>query len=278
MLVNLVEILKLAEEKKCAVGAFNTPNLECVNAVIDAAEKLNVPVIISHAELHEEVSPLQKIGPVMVQAAKNAKVPVCVHLDHCETLSYMQQALDIGFTGVMYDGSTLPYEENLANTKKAVSMAKNYNCGVEAELGALASREGGAANASGPVYTDPDEAVAFCRETGIDALAPSFGTAHGIYKSKPVLDLARVKVIAEKTGLPLVMHGGSGVSPEDYRTGIRNGLRKINYYSYMSKAGTQAVKELLEKEDVTFFHDLALAAQKAMQEDAKKAMRIFAGY
>lgn len=277
MLVNLVEILKLAEEKKCAVGAFNTPNLECVNAVIAAAEKLNVPVIISHAELHEEVSPLAKIGPVMVQAAKSAKVPVCVHLDHCETLSYMREALDIGFTGVMYDGSTLPYEENLANTKKAVAMAKNYNCGVEAELGALASREGGAANASGPVYTDPDEAVSFCRETGIDALAPSFGTAHGIYKSKPVLDLDRVKVIAEKTSLPLVMHGGSGVSPEDYRTGILNGLRKINYYSYMSKAGTQAVKELLEKEDVTFFHDLALAAEKAMNADAEKAMRVFAG-
>ena len=277
MLVNLKEILAIAEEKHCAVGAFNTPNLECVNAVIDAAEKLNVPVIISHAELHEEVSPLQKIGPVMVQAAKNAKVPVCVHLDHCETLDYMAQALEIGFTGVMYDGSTLPYEENLANTKKAVAMVKNYNCGVEAELGALASREGGAANASGPVYTDPDEAVAFCKETGIDALAPSFGTAHGIYKSKPVLDLDRVKVIAEKTGLPLVMHGGSGVSPEDYRTGIANGLRKINYYSYMSKAGTSAVKELLAKEDVTFFHDLALAAEKAMEADAEKAMRVFAG-
>ena len=277
MLVNLKEILALAEEKKCAVGAFNTPTLECLNAVIDAAEKLNVPVIISHAELHEEVSPLVKIGPVMVQAAKAARVPVCVHLDHCETLDYMARALEIGFTGVMYDGSTLPYEENLANTKKAVAMAKNYNCGVEAELGALASREGGTANASGPVYTDPDEAVTFCRETGIDALAPSFGTAHGIYKSKPVLDLERVKVISEKTGLPLVMHGGSGVSPEDYRTGSSNGLRKINYYSYMSKAGTSAVKELLAKEDVTFFHDLALAAQKAMQADAEIAMRIFAG-
>lgn len=277
MLVNLKEILKLAEENHFAVGAFNTPNLECVNAVLSAAEKLNVPVIISHAELHEAVSPLEKIGPVMVQAAKNAKVPVCVHLDHCEALSYMEKALELGFTGVMYDGSILPYEENLANTKKAVAMAKNYNCGVEAELGALASREGGAANASGPVYTDPDEAVIFCRETGIDALAPSFGTAHGIYKSKPVLDLERVRVIAEKTGLPLVMHGGSGVSPEDYRTGIRNGLRKINYYSYMSKAGTQAVKDLLAKEDVTFFHDLAFAAEKAMAADAEKAMRVFAG-
>ena len=277
MLVNLVEILKMAEEKKCAIGAFNTPNLECVNAVLAAAEELKVPVILMHAQIHEEVSPLETIGPVLVQSAKSAKVPVCAHLDHCEDLGYMAKALEIGFTGVMYDGSTLPYGENLANTKKAVAMAKKYNCGVEAELGALASREGGTANAAGRVYTDPDEAAAFCKETGIDALAPSFGTAHGIYKARPVLDLNRVKLISEKTGLPLVMHGGSGVSIEDYRTGIANGLRKINYYSYMSKAGTNAVKELLEKEDVTFFHDLAIAAERAMRLDAVKAMRIFAG-
>lgn len=277
MLVTLNEILAMAEEKKCAIGAFNTPNLECITAVIRAAEKLNVPVMLTHAQLHEPVAPLDVIGPVMVLAAKAAKVPVCVHLDHCETLDYMARALEIGFTGVMYDGSTLPYEENLANTIKAVAMAHPYGAGVEAELGALASREGGGANTSGPVYTDPDEAVEFCKATGIDALAPSFGTAHGIYKSKPVLDLERVRIIAKKTGLPLVMHGGSGVSAEDYRTGIAYGLRKINYYSYMSKAGTNAVKALLEAEDVTFFHDLAQAAQDAMEADAERAMRIFAG-
>ena len=277
MLVNLVEILKSAQESKTAVGAFNTPNLECINAVLGAAERLNIPVILAHAQLHEDVSPLAVIGPVMVQAAKAAKIPVCVHLDHCEDFSYMEQALEIGFTGVMYDGSTLPYEENLANTKKAVAMAKERNCGVEAELGSMASREGGEGPAAGPVYTDPDEAVAFCRDTGIDALAPSFGTVHGIYRSEPKLDLDRVRVIAEKTGLPLVMHGGSGVSPEDYRTGIRNGLRKINYYTYMSRAGTCAVRDLLLQEDITFFHDLALAAQKAMEADAEKAMRVFSG-
>lgn len=277
MLVTLKEILAIAEEQRCAAGAFNTPNLECVTAVLSAAERLHVPVILSHAELHEEVAPLAVIGPVMVQAAKNAKVPVCVHLDHCETLSYMEQALEIGFTGVMYDGSALPYEENVANTQKAVAMAKPYGAGVEAEIGTLASREGGEAAAAGPVYTDPELAERFCAETGIDALAPSFGTAHGIYKAKPVLDLERVKVIAEKTALPLVMHGGSGVSAEDYRTAIHNGIRKINYYSYMSKAGTNAVKAMLETEDVTFFHDLALAAQKAMESDAETAMRVFAG-
>lgn len=276
MLVNLVEILKMAEEKKNAVGAFNTPNLECLNAVISAAERLDVPVIIAHAELHEGVSPLTVIGPVMIQAAQRAKVPVCVHLDHCETFSYMETALEIGFTGVMYDGSALPYGENLENTKKAIAMARKYNCGVEAELGSLASREGGE-GAAGPVYTDPDQAASFCRDTGIDALAPSFGTAHGIYKAKPVLDIERVREIAEKTGLPLVMHGGSGVSPDDYRACIRNGLRKVNYYSYMSRAGTHAVKEMLAREEVTFFHDLALAAQKAMEQDAEKAMKVFAG-
>ena len=293
MLINLKEILTIADHDNIAIGAFNTPNLECINAVIDAAERLNVPVIISHAELHEDVAPLAKIGPVMVQAAKAAKVPVCVHLDHCETLDYMKQALELGFTGVMYDGSTLSYEENLENTKKAVEIASKYNCGVEAELGAMAAREGGEAAVSGkaasgqatsgkaasgkgrpfaptgPVYTDPDEAVEFCKETKIDALAPSFGTAHGIYKNKPILDFERVKEI--------VMHGGSGVSPEDYRKGIECGLRKINYYSYMAKVGTQAVIDKLQAGNVLFFHDLALAAQKAMEEDVEKAMRVFAG-
>ena len=273
MLVNLKEILAIAEERKCAVGAFNTPNLECMLAVI---EKLGTPVIISHAELHESISPLEKIGPVMVQAAEKASVPVCVQLDHGETLEYIERSLEIGFTGVMYDGSLLPYEDNLVNTKKAVAMARKFNAGVEAELGAMPSREGGEA-ASGPVYTDPEQAVEFCKETGIDALAPSFGTAHGIYKAKPMLDLERVHTIAEKTGLPLVMHGGSGVSEEDYRRAIRAGIRKINYYTYMSNAGSRAVRELLAKEDVTFFHDLAFAAQKAMQADAEKAMTVFMG-
>ena len=276
MLVNLKEILAIAEERKCAVGAFNTPNLECLIAVIDAAEKLGTPVIISHAELHENISPLEKIGPVMVQAAEKAGVPVCVQLDHGETLDYIERSLEIGFTGIMYDGSLLPYEENLMNTKKAVAMARSFNAGVEAELGAMPSREGGEA-ASGPVYTDPVQAEKFCRETGIDALAPSFGTAHGIYKAKPMLDFERVRIISEKTGLPLVMHGGSGVSEDDFRRAIKAGIRKINYYTYMSNAGSRAVRELLAKEDVTFFHDLAIAAQKAMQADAEKAMIVFMG-
>ena len=275
MLINLTDILKLAEARRCAVGAFNTPNLESLAAVLDAAEELGSPVIISHAELHESVAPLDLIGPVMMLKAKAAKAPVCVHLDHCEDLDYMALALEIGFNGVMYDGSALSYEENAENTRKAVSIAKRYGAGAEAEIGTLASREGGHSAASGPVYTDPDTAARFCAETGIDALAPSFGTAHGIYTAKPVLDLERVKTIAERTGLPLVMHGGSGVSPEDYRAAIRQGIRKINYYSYMARAGADAARQLLGTEDVTFYHDLALCAQRAMQADAEAAMAVF---
>ena len=277
MLVTLNEIMAMAEERNCAIGAFNTPNLECITAVLTAAERLNVPVILSHAELHEPVAPLTVIGPVMVAAAKEAKVPVCVHLDHCETLDYMEIALKMGFTGVMYDGSALSYEDNVKNTRIAVAMAKEYGANVEAEIGTLPSREDGGAIAAGPVYTDPELAAKFCAETGIDALAPSFGTAHGIYKSKPVLDIPRVKALSEKTGLPLVMHGGSGVSDEDYRKTIKNGIRKINYYSYMSKDAVKAVQKMLAEGDVTYYHDLALAAQKAMEANAEHAMIVFAG-
>ncbi len=274
MLVDLRDILKMAEEGNYAVGSFNTPNLECIQAVIENAEMMNVPVILMHAQVHESVAPIDVIGPVMVLMAKRAKVPVCALLDHGETLDYVEKALSLGFTGIMYDGSTLPYEENVKNTVRAVEMSHKAGAGVEAEIGQLAAREGGAASA-GPIYTDPDLAVKFVKATGIDALAPSFGTAHGIYKSKPVLDLDRVARIKELTGLPLVMHGGSGVSPEDYEIAIRNGIRKVNYYSYMSKAGTTAAKNYLAENDVTFYHDIALAAKNAMAADVEKAMKIF---
>lgn len=276
MLVSLQEVMAYAEQHHCAIGSFNTPNLECINAVLRVAEAHHVPVILSHAEIHEEVSPLSVIGSVMVLMAKTAKVPVCVHLDHCEHLDYMRRALELGFTGVMYDGSALSYEENVANTQKAVAMAKPYGAGVEAEIGKLASREGGVdAGSAGPVYTDPDLAKQFVDATGIDALAPSFGTAHGIYKAKPVLDLERVEKIKELTGLPLVMHGGSGVSDENYRVAIDKGIRKINYYSYMSRAGVTAVQTMLQAQEVTFYHDLALAAQNAMEENVAQAMNVF---
>lgn len=277
MLVTLKEILEISDKKENAIGSFNTPNLECLLAVLNGAEKLNVPVIIAHAELHEEISPLNVIGPIMIEMAKKAKVPVCVHLDHGESLDYLQKALDLGFTSIMYDGSLLSYEENVANTKKAVEMAQKVGASVEAEIGILGGREAGAKDQTQveDMYTDPDLAKKFVDETRIDALAASFGTAHGIYKVKPKLDFNRIEKIYELTKIPLVMHGGSGVSPEDYKTGISKGIRKINYYSYMANSGVKATKELLAKEDVTFFHDIALTVQKAMEEDAVKAMKVF---
>ena len=143
MLVNLKEVFKYAEAHKCAIGAFNTPTLEAIRAILDNAEELNVPVIIAHAEMHEKFVPIDVIGVIMVMMAKKVKVPVCVHLDHGENVDYIKHAIDLGFTSVMYDGSRLPYEENVANTRKVVAYAHERNVTVEAEIGALAAREGG---------------------------------------------------------------------------------------------------------------------------------------
>ena len=286
MLVNLKEILEIAEEKSYAVGSFNAANLESLIAIIDAAEELNVPVIIQFAQCHEPWIPLSVIGPIMVEHAKKATVPVCVHLDHGETLEYLQQALDLGFTGIMYDGSVLPYEENLANTKKAVEMAKKYNCSVEAELGSMGKRESGSGEDGAgtdddtKIYTDPVLAKEFVESTGIDALACSFGTTHGIYLTKPRLDFDVVKNVRKETNnIPVVMHGGSGVSTEDFHTCIKSGVRKINYFTYMDKSGGNAaadyIKSLSEGEPI-FYSSIVAAGTKAMKENVKAAMKTFA--
>ena len=285
MLVTLNEILKIAEEKKIAVGSFNAPNLESLEAVLGAAEELQLPVIIQFAQCHEPWIALDLIGPVMVEAAKKASVPVCVHLDHGETLEYLQKALDLGFTGIMYDGSTLPYEENAANSKKAVEMARKTGASVEAELGSMGRRESGAGDGTGAedetkIYTDPKLAAQFVKETGIDALACSFGTTHGIYLTEPRLDFDVVRGVRKETGdIPVVMHGGSGVSREDYRKSIEAGVRKINYFTYMDKSGGNAAAEYLEglKEgEPVFFSSISMAAREAMKENVKAAMKMFA--
>ena len=286
MLVNLKEILKIAEEKNIAIGSFNAANLESLLAIIEAAEELDVPVILQFAQCHEPWIPLSVIGPIMIDHAKKAKVPVCVHLDHGETLEYLQEALDLGFTGIMYDGSTLSYEENLANTKKTVEMAKKYNCSVEAELGSMGKRESGAGdegagvNDDTKIYTDPDLAKAFVEETGIDALACSFGTTHGIYLTKPRLDFDVVKNVRAKTlNIPVVMHGGSGVSKEDFHTCIKAGVKKINYFTYMDKSGGSAAAEYvqsLKEGEPVFYSSIVAVGTKAMKENVKSAMKTFA--
>lgn len=276
MLVNLEYVLKIAEEKNCAIGSFNTPNLENMIAVISAAEELNVPVIIMHAQCHEEYAPLDIVGPIMLLMAKKAKVPVCVHLDHCEDLDYLKRAIDIGFTSVMLDASSLPYDENVKMTKEAVCLAHPKNISVEAEIGVLGGREAGNQKplTKEEMYTDPYLAKKFVDNTNIDALACSFGTAHGIYKVKPELDFDRIQRINKLCNLPLVMHGGSGVSSEDYVKAIKCGVRKINYYSYMSREGVYAAREILKK-DITFYHELASYVTSKMKEDVIRALKIF---
>ena len=279
MLVNLKEILKIAEEEKNAVGMFNATGFDSLQAVIGAAEELNRPVIIAHAEVHNVYNDISFVGPAMIAAAQNAKVPVCVHLDHGTSTQMIYRALRIGFTSVMIDASALAYEENLRLTKEITEISHAMGVSVEAELGRLVTGESGSteiANAKPEdFYTDPEEAKAFCKATGIDALAIAFGTAHGFYKSQPKLDFGVVEKCAAATGLPLVMHGGSGVSEEGFRKAIASGIRKINYYSYMSKAGYMAAKEYIESGRSNYLHDAEYAAMQAMKEDVKKAIKIF---
>ena len=210
---------------------------------------------------------------------------VCVHLDHGETLEYLQQALDLGFTGIMYDGSVLPYEENLENTKKAVAMAAKTGASVEAELGSMGRRESGAGDHSGAedetkIYTDPKQAKEFVEAAGIDALACSFGTTHGIYLSEPRLDFDVVRNVRKETGnIPVVMHGGSGVSTEDFHKAIHAGVRKINYFTYMDKSGGNAAEAYLKSlsdDEPRFFSSVIMEAGKAMKENVKAAMITFA--
>lgn len=272
MLVSLVEILRIAEEKKIAIGSFNTPNMTSIKAVIGAAEELNQPVIIMHAQVHEEMGlcKMEEIAPVMLMFAEKAKVPVCVHLDHGTDLDYVKRGLKLGFTSVMYDGSTLPTEENIANTKIAVAEARKTGASVEAEIGSMGAREGGGANDTS-IYTDPDAAVNFVKETCIDALACAFGTAHGFYKDTPKLDFERLSEIYRIIDVPIVMHGGSGVSEAGYREVIKRGVRKINYYTYMAKAGGDAVSA----KEYAQFHDVLLDAERAMKDNVIKAIKIF---
>ena len=243
MLANLTEVLKIAEDKQIAIGAFDTPNLESLCATLEVAEELNLPTIIMHAQCHEGLIPLDVIGPIMVEHAKKAKVPVCVMLDHGEDLDYLKKSLDMGFTSVMYDGSTTPYEDNVRTTCEAVKLAASYGADVEAEIGSMGRREFGAGSPDetddAKIYTDPDMAKDFVAKTGIAALACSFGTTHGIYLTEPKLNFDIVKDVRTKTnGIPVVMHGGSGVSETDYHQAISAGVHPFSPDSCSSTSTT----------------------------------------
>lgn len=285
MLVSLKELMQDAYQKGYAVGAFNTVNLASIRAVMDGAEKLNRPVILQHAQLHDSIAPLEIIGPMMLRAAKKASVPVAVHLDHGTDIDYLIQAMEMGFTSVMYDGSALDYAENVQNTHEVVKAAESFGVSVEAELGRVLRPEGGGEeNAADRTlrpedcYTLPEEAQAFIDATGIDALAIAFGTAHGVYEAEPKLDFDRIAAIRERTGMPLVMHGGSGISDDDFIRAIDKGITKVNYFTYMSLAGGKAVSQYLEKVSDPYavrFDEMDQIARLAMQEHVEHAIKIF---
>ncbi|MFR3291779.1 MAG: class II fructose-bisphosphate aldolase [[Clostridium] innocuum] len=245
MLVTTKELLCVANAENKAIGAFNITGLETLQAVLQAAESRKEPVILQFAQVHEEeqIISLNIIGPIMVMMADQATIPVAVHLDHGVDLHILKKALDMGFTSIMFDGSSLPYGENIAYTRMAVSMAQEYGASVEAEIGQMAGitlndrKITENRKVDRRMFTDPLIAQDFVEKTDVDCLACAFGTVHGLYTTKPCLDYDLVKELDAAIGVPIVMHGGSGVSEADYDIVIENGVRKVNYYTYMAKSG-----------------------------------------
>ena len=231
---------------------------------IAAAEETGQPVILQFANAaHSGYISLHEIGQIMMLYADEAKVPVCVHLDHGANLEEVHEALELGFTSVMIDGSALPYEKNVALTDATVELAQGFGASVEAEIGSMGREEflsagGSEADLGESSYTDPDQAARFVKDTGIDALACSFGTVHGIYLKAPKLDVDRIKVIREKTGKPVVMHGGSGLSDEDKFAG--DAVRE-----HVSEAGDGNV----------YFHDVATWGMESMKKTYIHTISVF---
>lgn len=278
MLVNLKEVLSLAEKNKYAIAAFNVPTFENLVAAIKVSEKFNIPIIIQHAQVHESVMPLKLIGPAMVALAKKAKTPICVHLDHGEDIEYIKVAIDMGFTSVMYDGSSLAIEDNISNTNIVCELAKEFNVGVEAEIGIMGGEEGDKIETStfdDSFYTEPNQAEEFVNRTNITALAASFGTVHGFYAKEPELDYERLSEISQKTQLPIVMHGGSGLTEREYKKVIELGVRKINYYSYSAKVGLDAAIEVINNQKPQLFHEVMEGVVEAIVEDYSKVAKVF---
>lgn len=246
MLVNLNEVLKKAQKGKYAVGLFNTTDTDMLQAVIEAAEESNSPVILGTAEVLLPYGELKLIAPSVIAAAKRAKVPVVVHYDHGLTFDRCIEALKLGFSSIMFDGSAKPYEQNIAETREMVKIAHAFGATVEGEIGHVgeAAKED---NLLTDMYTTPEEAKAYLEATGVDALAVAIGSAHGVYKKKPMLNIERLKEISSAVKVPLVLHGGSGLSDDDFKNTIRNGIAKVNIFTDLCLAGKRAMKDGEEK-------------------------------
>ena len=273
MLVTLEEILKDAESRKYGVGLFNMLNLEMARAIIDAAEAERSPLILGVAEVHLPHIPFEYASLIMNHIAKNATVPVCLHFDHGTDYNKILAAIKAGFTSVMYDGSALPYEENIANTREISKVAHALGCSVEAELGHVGGGEGGTDDGHEEQYTNVEQVNDFIRRADIDALAVAIGTAHGQYKTKPKLDINRLAQIYAISEKPLVLHGGSGLSDDDFKNTIANGIRKVNICTEMCLAEAKAYA-VAHEAGASF--ELSLDVAKAtVQQVVQSKMRLF---
>ena len=273
-LVKMKDLLRRAEEKNIGCGAFSVGNMEMVRGAIRAAEELDTPIILQIAEVRLKNSPLHLMGPMMVQAAKEAKVDVAVHLDHGLTFETVDKALELGFTSVMLDASTLPFEENIARVKAVVEKARKYGATVEAELGLVGGSEDGSRD-HGIRCTDPDDAVVYARETGIDALAVAIGNAHGNYPVAPTLAFDVLEKIHEKVDIPLVLHGGSGITDKDFQRAISLGIRKVNIATASFNSLTAHVEKYMESTDKHNFFDLNEAMVQGTYENVKRHILVF---
>ncbi len=271
-IVTLKQLIDDAEKNKKAVGAFSVGNMEMVLGAVKAAEETRTPIIIQIAEVRLPTSPLKVFGPLMVAAAENSSVDICVHLDHGLSFETVETALELGFSSVMLDGSALSFDENIALTEKVVAKAKEYCASVEAELGVVGGNEGDGASHN-IQYTSPEKAKEFCEATGIDALAVAIGNAHGHYKVQPELRLDILSDIYKTVTTPLVLHGGSGITPEVFQECIRNGIRKVN----IATASFDAVKNAAAKTSINGgnYFTLSQNMADAVYENVKKHIKIF---
>ena len=275
MLVNLNEVLFDAQKNHYGVGLFNTTDTDMLEAVISAAEELRSPVIIGTAEVLLPYGELSLITPSIVHRAKAASVPVVVHYDHGVTFERCMEALRLGFTSVMLDGSAEELSENIRATSEMVKIAHAFGATVEGEIGHVGSAASGD-NETNDMYTTPEEARNFVELTGVDALAVAIGTAHGAYKTAPRLDIDRLRKIRETIDTPLVLHGGSGLSDEDFRNTIQNGIAKVNIFTDLCVAGERALERNMgDSSGFNGYLTLRSHKVKAMKQAAMEKMILF---
>ena len=273
-LVTMKQLLDQARNEHRGTGAFSVGNMEMVKGAVQAAKELKTPIILQIAEVRLKHSPLALMGPMMVQAAKEASVDIAAHLDHGLTLETVQKALDLGFTSVMFDSSLYPFEENIARTKEVVSLAKRYGATVEAELGLVGGSEDGK-EGHGIRCTDPADAEIFCRETGVDALAVAIGNAHGNYPTAPQLAFDVLAEIQKRVEIPLVLHGGSGISDADFRRAIELGIVKVNIATASFNSLTRHAEAYLHTDGSHNYFSLNEAMVQGTYENVRHHIRVF---